>query len=542
VSEASPDPAIHDPAPRRGRILAACLLVAFALLALPGLRHDSTTYDEPGFYMYGYGVLAKGDFSRDGTQNSKMPFNALQAAPGYLREWLGGPRAFKPESGVWLPEEGALGLGRAVTLATALVLGVLLARIARPWGRDVVLATLVLFALDPNLLAHARYVTTDVPCAAATALVVLAAAALAERATPARAAAAGGALGLALLVKYTAVHVFIGAALGLAALAWRDRRDIAPESRRRRLALAALAFVAALVLAIDAGYLFQGLPGHFPDPVRSRKLAAIAPLGRAPLPVSSWFWDGLDWVTHDEESFHGPLTFLGRLDLEGHGSLLYYPLVLALKLPIPLMALLVIAAAGALGRGPAARPGRRWSALEVISAAVATELLLYFVLLFRLQIGLRHLLPALALLLVPAGHALASLWRGSRATRGLAGALVLWQALSVLSFFPTFLPYVNELVPDRKLTYRVFADSNIDWGQARRDAMDWVVAERRKGRVVWMDPDRPVAGTVVVSANAVLGLIGRDHERFAWLRDKTPVGHVAYAYLVFEVKPEELPK
>ena len=143
---------------------------------------------------------------------------------------------------------------------------------------------------------------------------------------------------------------------------------------------------------------------------------------------------------------------------------------------------------------------------------------------------------------MPAGDALASLWRGSRATRALAGALVLWQALSVLSFFPTFLPYVNELVPDRKLTYRIFADSNIDWGQARRDAMDWVVAERRKGRDVWMDPDRPVAGTIVVSANAVLGVIGHDRERFAWLRDKTPVGHVAYAYLVFEVRPDELPK
>src|SRR5262249_35544372 len=122
VSEAAPSTAVHDPARRRGRILAACLLLAFALLALPGLRRDSTTYDEPGFYMYGYGVLAKADFSRDGTQNSKMPIDALQAAPGYLREWLGGARAFKPEFGVWMPEEGALGLGRAVTLATALVL------------------------------------------------------------------------------------------------------------------------------------------------------------------------------------------------------------------------------------------------------------------------------------------------------------------------------------------------------------------------------------------------------------------------------------
>ena len=29
---------------------------------------------------------------------------------------------------------------------------------------------------------------------------------------------------------------------------------------------------------------------------------------------------------------------------------------------------------------------------------------------------------------------------------------------SVLSFFPHFLPYVNELVPDRRLIYRYFGD------------------------------------------------------------------------------------
>ena len=46
--------------------------------------------------------------------------------------------------------------------------------------------------------------------------------------------------------------------------------------------------------------------------------------------------------------------------------------------------------------------------------------------------------------------------------RVFAVVLAVWQVASVLSFGPHVLPYVNELVLDRKLTYRTIADSNVD--------------------------------------------------------------------------------
>jgi ATP synthase F1 gamma subunit len=45
--------------------------------------------------------------------------------------------------------------------------------------------------------------------------------------------------------------------------------------------------------------------------------------------------------------------------------------------------------------------------------------------------------------------------------------LLLYLLASVLSYFPHYLSYFNELVLDRKNAYRILADSNIDWGQNR---------------------------------------------------------------------------
>jgi hypothetical protein len=62
--------------------------------------------------------------------------------------------------------------------------------------------------------------------------------------------------------------------------------------------------------------------------------------------------------------------------------------------------------------------------------------------------------------------------------------LVIWAAASALSYYPHFISYFNEFVPDRKLAYRHLADSNLDW-----HGNDWYLAEyiRRHPGVI-IDP------------------------------------------------------
>ena len=58
-------------------------------------------------------------------------------------------------------------------------------------------------------------------------------------------------------------------------------------------------------------------------------------------------------------------------------------------------------------------------------------------------------------------------------------------------------------------------------------------------RVRYCHGARPVAGTIVVRVNALVGTT--QPERYRWLRETfEPVEHIAYAHLVFHVTPEDL--
>ena len=117
----------------------------------------------------------------------------------------------------------------------------------------------------------------------------------------------------------------------------------------------------------------------------------------------------------------------------------------------------------------------------------------------------------------------------------MVGTLLVYLVISVLSYYPHFLAYFNELVWDRKQAYRILVDSNLDWGQSG----EYLERYLRDHPDVHFTPDRPRPGTILVSANDYSGMLRR--EQFRWLRENfEPVGHVAYSYLLFRVTPEAL--
>jgi hypothetical protein len=126
----------------------------------------------------------------------------------------------------------------------------------------------------------------------------------------------------------------------------------------------------------------------------------------------------------------------------------------------------------------------------------------------------------------------ASLGRGHRV---LVGGLVLYLVVSVLSYYPHFIPYFNELVWDRTKAYKVLADSNLGWSQNH-----WYVRRYlRRHPDALFEPRGPQAGTIVLSANKYVGLWSV--EEYRWLRENfEPVGHIAYGHLIFRVTPEAL--
>jgi hypothetical protein len=99
------------------------------------------------------------------------------------------------------------------------------------------------------------------------------------------------------------------------------------------------------------------------------------------------------------------------------------------------------------------------------------------------------------------------------------------------------IPYMNEWVHDRRLSYRILADSNLSWGQNT----DVVEAFLRENPDVKLDPPEPVAGRILVDGNRLTGVRRKGPSSVYLARRYRPVAQVGYAHFLFVVPAEDIP-
>jgi hypothetical protein len=297
------------------------------------------------------------------------------------------------------------------------------------------------------------------------------------------------------------------------------------------------------VVVIDAAFLGDRVFTRFGDyHFRSstlrdaqRDLPALASL---PVPVAYPYLEGLDWVHHRERTGEGYGRIYLRSELREHGGFPgYYLWCWLYKVPLPAIGLLLGSLATAWRRRHTLRWRRDLAALLLPPLLLAIHLNFFF----RAQLGMRYSLLLFPPLYVLAGILLArESWprETPRRTRRAAiayAAGAAWLVVSVLSWHPFYISYFNDLLTDRRQAWRLLADSNLDWGQSERYVKRWLAAHPQ----AVLEPSQPRTGTIVVRANFLTGVLGDD--RFAWLRRLEPVDQVAYSYLVFDVRPQDLP-
>jgi Dolichyl-phosphate-mannose-protein mannosyltransferase len=484
--------------------LAGLLLAVMAGLLVASSLHKKLAYDEYDNLAYGYRVRTLGPLPP--LNGQRMPVLVLNA--------LGCPEPCR-EADVNATEGRRL-LVRLPTMAFALGLGIFLYAWAGEWlGPRGALLALALYAFHPSFLAHGKEVTSDVQAAFFT----VAAAYPVWRVSrglgdprvllPLAAIATAG----ALASKYTSVLVF-----PMLALLWLlDRRG----RITRRAVLGAAAYLALVVLFLNAAYLFQGtLRRADAYGWKSRRLQVLRHVP-VPLFLPRTFLLGLDFsylVQEQPDVGRGPNYVLGRLNTDGVWYA--FPLMVLLKTPLGFFGLLALAAR-------ARPPGTSGAAWVWVPFAL---FLVFFSLLVAPQIGIRYLLPGLAFLFLGVGWAAA-------ADRRLVAVLFAWAVVSALSYHPHYMSYFNELVGSRRNAYRFLADSNLDWEDRSHDIARYAAAHPDRPLVV--EPEAPQAGWVLVGANKLVGIY--EPERYRWLRDNfEPVDHVGYSYLLFHVSPEHL--
>lgn len=457
-------------------------LAVFVLLACSSMARKSATYDEPIMLVSGARYLR----TFDPAVNSENPplLKALYALPtlavGHFRAAVDADAGlrhsysmgdeFEFASKVLFADPGhrwLLFVCRLVPVALAVCLGLALHAVCRArWNPAVATAVLWLYALCPNVLAHAQLLTPDLGC---TLFVFLTALCLYRFLATGRwrwALGLGAALGAALLAKFTAVLLLPCLVLQTALFL-----SLSPVPRRpwRRL-LPGLAGAVVLALALlQAAYGFRGVPTLLAGaPYRSplvQRLQALPVLARLPLPVPAAYVRGFDIVAYNNQPGF-PNIFLGKLYPQGGRWWYYYLVALLAKTPIPF---LVAVAAGLV---LCVRRARDTAAELAFFAVIPTVFLLVFSLVAYRQLGLRYILPLWPFLLLAAATAIDAAmrhWsapgRSSRVARGLCLAGAAWYALSCLLICPDFLSYYNEWAGGPRRGWRILVESNLDWGQ-----------------------------------------------------------------------------
>jgi 4-amino-4-deoxy-L-arabinose transferase-like glycosyltransferase len=350
---------------------------------------------------------------------------------------------------------------RLVSALLSLALCVLVWRFARDlYGPAAGLLAFALYAFSPEALAHGGLATLDVATALAWLLVIW---------TLRRFARSGrrrdwvwllGAAAFAALTRFTAL-LLVPTVLALAWLAVARRFVRHP----RTLWLGLLLLVPCVWLALVLGYLGRVTLAplaelHFTSTALSG-LAQALPGFRVPLP-DDWLL-GLDRQLHDTEA--GSLTtyVLGRITT---GSVWYYfPLAIALKWPLALLALVALRAVATLrARTAAAWRDDSWLLLPpllYLGFAMAAG---------SLNAGVRYMLPILPFLCVWCAGLLAA--PGASTSRSprqrtmwatAAVCLALIQPIELATAWPYPLTFFNAFAAGRG--DRLLNDSNVDWGQ-----------------------------------------------------------------------------
>jgi 4-amino-4-deoxy-L-arabinose transferase-like glycosyltransferase len=413
-----------------------------------------------------------------------------------------------------------------------------------------------LVAFDPTFLAHGALVTTDVAASAGILLAVYAAYRYVLEPSITRTLALGLAVGFAFCVKHSTILLaVIIPVLLLANLVFFDRGQTGLKLRRIAGALLLVAVVSLTVLWACYGFRYAARPNGAAiwSPPRLSNAHGTVAVKVIPL-LQSWhllpqaYLVGLQDVLVESEV--GRSSFLlGKL--YRNGNWFYFPVAATIKFTVPVL-LLVLMSAFSCGFWKTHRRELLFLALPVI-------LFLGFSMSSKLSIGIRHLLPTLAFLMIFGCAGAWALAQNRQWMKVAVVVLLVYQAATSLHAYPNYLSYANELWGGPGQAYRYLANSDVDWGQAQKMARDYIAKTHpancfflrtynNKNRdygipcggvseIQWDKLETPFTGTLIVSASMVdgIGLRGASVQAHRTFADKQPTAKLGgSALLVYE--------
>jgi hypothetical protein len=466
------------------------------------------------------------------------------------------------------------GARRMMMLWTLALAGFLYAWMERRYGWTAAIVALALFCVHPTLLAHGSLATTDMPLAATAFASLAAVIAWIERPSWTRVGLFMLATTAMVLSKHSGAAITVVLSFMVLGAAVLGRGGFAPpgqidhvRARLRRTAIVAvqLTLVALLMItAIAAIYRFDrvGLtvaqilaepePHNWISGKHDFELLEHSAIAKLPsslrLPFPYTWLVGLATVSEQNAMGHGNF-FFGMRAKAGHP--LYFPVMLFAKSPTGLLILLGAAAGLALAR----LRRRQWPSLTTSVLVIFAAVSLASACASNINIGVRHVLPLMLIMIVFAARAAqlliagALLRIGARGGQALTLACVLGCGVGAAWTFPSYLGDFNLLVGGPAGGHRISVIGE-DWGQdvgalgelahdqgwervvyytkfpLRREELESLGLEVHK-----LGCDDPYYGPDPIAVHVSDWV--RRGSCFAWLRDRAPTHVVNHHILVF---------
>jgi 4-amino-4-deoxy-L-arabinose transferase-like glycosyltransferase len=501
--------------------LLAVVAVGFVVLGLYEAWSDAPTFDEPVYVASGLAGILHHDVSLN---DEHPPLPKLLAALPVLfvhpvippdGNWdHNNERAY---SATFAAAQLRTGKLRSVTMASRVVPlleAVALAFVLRAIGRDLfgraagALAGL-LWLLSPFVLGLGHLDSMDIAFSLAVGCWSWALLRWTRRPGVGAAAIVGLASGVAVLSDVTGLLLAGLAGVAIAGIGWR-------RSPRAGIteALTALVVAWATVWVVYA-------------------MVDVHVLAVPTVILPSPYLHGLSYLAHND-TIPGPGYLLGVAWTGGRWW--YWPGSLVVKTVPTTLAFLVL---GPLGLLVVSRSARWRAALVLVLPSV---LLAGFTLFTPRDIGLRYLLPVIALWLVVASSVV-TVARQRIAGTALVAAVVAVAGLVTALSFPASLAWVS---PPFGPAYRVTTNSDVDWGQGLYQLQRWA-----RGKHAWVGyfgprgigvadvpGARPLVGAVPARitgwvAVSATDLTSASFRQLAWLRGYCSVGQLGGSIVLY---------
>ncbi|MBI2062596.1 MAG: glycosyltransferase family 39 protein [Candidatus Yanofskybacteria bacterium] len=464
-------------------------------------------------------------------------------------------------------------------------------------GDKAALIATFLFSFSPTVLAHSRFVTTDVPALFGVLLGTYFFIKFLQNQTKINFTLAFVAFGIAQLTKFSLF--LLNPLLMVIAIAWGLTHSTGSRQAMHNKIYSVVKTLFLTSAIIVLGYLAVVWPVYglhvMNYPVVKQKADTTYYLNsygnkfiadkvvwasnKPYLRALAHYGTGVLMVT--QRSIGGNTTyFLGEVKQNAWKK--YFPIVYFIKEPLAFWGLVIIALLAIITQ---VKSLNNWTKSHFTEFAMLTWLAIYWYASIRanLNIGVRHLMPTYGFVyILLSGQIMKIIQNAKIKMRNYSSkskifnfklslvilnftlfALFGWYLFENLRVYPYYLTYFNQVAGGPKGGYLYVVDSNVDWGQDLKRLADWVNENRIPkisldyfgwadagyylgDKYIWINAgryknareflaDNPVGGYIAVSKSFFMGSREKLETSYAWLDAYTPVADIGNSIFVWHI-------